>query len=141
MQALFLPVEDRTPLFICVPIKRMEDADGSSFIPDLNKFLGDPRGRGICSDHLPGEPFAHLSHALHLNFRDAFLTDGSPRNGCISDLLGQYAYWWRGPVVVMKSNRRCGPNAGADPEYAEIHREDLRDIVAFLRAYDRRYDA
>jgi len=133
VRAVLLPEHGTAPQAVYVPYERsFDEDDGCTYdIPKYGQFLGDAATGRIRSDHLPQRPFAHLPHALHLMFRDAFMKDGSKQNACIAHLMGNEfpSSMWRGPVLVMKSGGE------ADPVFADMRMQDTRDIVGFIRQY------
>lgn len=137
VQAILLPEKSKLPLLVHVPMERfLDDDDGCTYLhPKVEHFLGDTITGEIRSDYLPQRPFAHLPHAIHLKFREAFLKDGSAENACIAHLLGNEfpASMWRGSVVAMKSVG--GQSDPGDPDYVDIEMQDTHDIVEFIRVY------
>ena len=132
VQAVLLPENDKAPCVVQVPLKEFHHDGMTHFLPDVTPFLGDMMTGDIRSDFLPQQPFAHLRHTLHLNFRDAFMMDGSEENACIAKLLSNEfpACMWRGPVLVMKSK-----GGQMDPHYVDMKMQDTRDIVEFIHQY------
>ena len=132
VRAIFFPEDQEKPQVVYVPLKHVEDEDGSydsletdSWISGLHDFSR------MCINPFKGN--AWLKNSLRITFRDTFLKDGSKSNKSISKMTeNKQAHDWRGPSLVAKFD---GVYFDDPNTYLDIEAEDLSDIRDFFLAY------